>query len=92
MPDADLVTAAGSTRLSALFGAGHAVLLDLAGVVPADFRPGQRVDVVRATCTEKLGAAALLLRPDGYVCWATDDAADCDRTLLPAIAAGLTTR
>lgn len=91
MPDADLVTDAGPTRLSTLFGAGHAVLLDLAGAVPTDLGLPPRVDLVRATCTDDLGAAALLVRPDGYICWATDGSAAHDDTLLAAIADNLAT-
>ncbi|WP_374327613.1 FAD-dependent monooxygenase [Streptomyces sp. PSKA30] len=90
IPDIDLVTPAGPTRLSALFGSGHAVLLDLEGVVPADLRLPERVDLVRATCTDDVGAAALLFRPDGYLCWAADDSAACSKTLLSAIAGNLT--
>nr|WP_272921093.1 FAD-dependent monooxygenase [Streptomyces sp. SID4917] len=90
-PDADLVTDAGSVRLSALFRSGHAVLLDLAGIIPADLRLPARVDLVRATCADDLGAAALLFRPDGYLCWAADDSAACRTTLLPTIASDLTT-
>ncbi|WP_372470356.1 FAD-dependent monooxygenase [Nonomuraea aurantiaca] len=86
VPDADLLVGSAATRLSGLFGAGHAVLLDLAGIVPAEFRLPARVDLVRAKCGEDLGAAALLLRPDGYVCWAADDAATCERTLAAALA------
>jgi len=89
MPDTDLVTEAGPTRLSTLFGSGHAVLLDLAGTVPADLRLPPRIDLVRATCTDDLGAAALLIRPDGYVCWAADSSAACGDTLLAAIAGNL---
>ncbi|MFK4687113.1 FAD-dependent monooxygenase [Streptomyces pristinaespiralis] len=89
MPDADLVTEAGPTRLSTLFGSGHAVLLDLAGTVPAGLRLPPRVDLVRATCTDDLGAVALLVRPDGYVCWAADSAAASGDTLLAAIAGDL---
>ncbi|WP_405149832.1 FAD-dependent monooxygenase [Sphaerisporangium sp. NBC_01403] len=85
VPDADLVTDAGPTRLSALFGAGQAVLLDLAGIVPADIRLASRIDLVHAKCTEDLGAAALLFRPDGYPCWAADDSATCRATLPAAI-------
>ncbi|MEV0385633.1 FAD-dependent monooxygenase [Nonomuraea sp. NPDC050643] len=89
LPDADLVTEAGPTRLSALFGAGHAVLLDLAAAVPADPRLPPRVDLVRATCADDLGAAAVLIRPDGYVRWAADGPVRGD-TLLAAIAGGIT--
>jgi 2-polyprenyl-6-methoxyphenol hydroxylase-like FAD-dependent oxidoreductase len=89
MPDADLVTEAGPTRLSTLFGSGHAVLLDLAGTVPADLRLPPRVDLVRAACTDDLGAAVLLIRPDGYVCWAADTSAACGDALLAAIAGNL---
>ncbi|WP_420822180.1 FAD-dependent monooxygenase [Streptomyces antioxidans] len=91
VPDADLVTEAGATRLSALFGSGHAVLLDLAGAVPDGLRLPPRVDLVRATCAVDLGAAALLIRPDGYVCWAADTSAVCAETLLATIGSGLTT-
>jgi 2-polyprenyl-6-methoxyphenol hydroxylase-like FAD-dependent oxidoreductase len=89
VPDADLVTEVGPTRLPTLFGSGHAVLLDLAGTVPADLRLPPRVDLVRATCTDDLGAAALLIRPDGYICWAADNSGTHSNTLLAAIAGGL---
>ncbi|OEV12397.1 FAD-dependent monooxygenase [Streptomyces nanshensis] len=97
VPDADLVTGAGATRLSALFGRGHAVLLDLTHGVPADLRLPPRIDLVHATRSEDsqdpedsqdsqdIGAAALLLRPDGYVCWATDSFADDGETLHAAV-------
>ncbi|MDT0468532.1 FAD-dependent monooxygenase [Streptomyces gibsoniae] len=89
MPDTDLVTAAGPTRLSALFDSGHAVLLDLAEVVPAGLRLPPRVDLVRAARTDDVDAAAVLVRPDGYVCWAADTSEACEDTLLAAIADGL---
>ncbi|MEV7084295.1 FAD-dependent monooxygenase [Streptomyces sp. NPDC093085] len=93
VPDAELTTEAGPRRLSALFRAGHAVLLDLAGAVPDGLPLPAGIGLTRAGRTDGLDAAALLLRPDGYVCWATDDPADLAdpaRTLLPAIAAHLT--
>ncbi|WP_018546248.1 FAD-dependent oxidoreductase [Streptomyces sp. LaPpAH-108] len=74
VPDADLVTEGGPVRLSALLATGHAVLLDLGGIVPAGLRLPPRVDLVRATSAEDLGATALLIRPDGYAGWATDGA------------------
>ncbi|MFF2650780.1 FAD-dependent oxidoreductase [Streptomyces sp. NPDC058045] len=78
LPDADLDTSTGPTRLSGLLSSGHAVLLDLTGLVPESFPLPPRVDLVRATSTEELDAAAVLLRPDGYVAWASDDAAAPD--------------
>ncbi|MET8956667.1 FAD-dependent monooxygenase [Streptomyces sp. NPDC004393] len=89
MPDTDLVTEAGPTRLSALFDSGHAVLLDLAEIVPAGLRLPPRVDLVRAARTDDVGAAAVLIRPDGYVCWAADTSEACEDTLIAAIADGL---
>ena len=95
MLDADLVTEAGPARFSTLLHSGHAVLLDLAGTIPADLRLPPRVDLVRATSTEDVGAAAVLVRPDGYVCWATDADANADSpdayddSLFAAIADGL---
>lgn len=89
VPDIDLVTPAGPTRLSALFASGHAVLLDLTGAVPAELGLPPRVDLVRAACADDLGAAALLLRPDGYVGWAALTPADCGDSLLAALAGDL---
>ncbi|MFC1419033.1 FAD-dependent monooxygenase [Streptacidiphilus cavernicola] len=105
IPDADLVTDAGPTRLSALLRSGHAVLLDLSGAVRSDLSLPPRVDLVRATATGSgssgtgtatggeagtvLDAAALLIRPDGYVCWATDNPAAHADTLPAAIADSL---
>jgi 2-polyprenyl-6-methoxyphenol hydroxylase-like FAD-dependent oxidoreductase len=90
VPDADLLTAAGPARLSTLFATGHAVLLDLAGGLPADLPLPPRIDLVRATTDAGPGAAALLVRPDAYVCWATDGiCADDDAehaALLAAVA------
>ena len=89
MPDAELLTKAGPARLSSLQRSGNAVLLDLADAVPADLPLPSCVDLVRATSTEDVGAAAVLIRPDGYVCWAADDPEGCGRALLSAIADGL---
>lgn len=57
---------------------------------PADLRLPARVDRVRATCTDDVGAAALLIRPDGYLCRATDNSPACGTTLLSTIANDLT--
>ncbi|MEY9871530.1 2-polyprenyl-6-methoxyphenol hydroxylase-like FAD-dependent oxidoreductase [Streptacidiphilus sp. MAP12-33] len=93
VPDAGLRTDAGGTSVAALLTRGHAVLLDLAAAVPDGLRLPERVDLVRATARPgELGATALLVRPDGYVCWATDvtDVGAVDgEELLAAVAAHL---
>ncbi|GAA1940765.1 FAD-dependent monooxygenase [Amycolatopsis minnesotensis] len=72
IPDADLVTANGRTRVAELFRAGRAVLLDLSGDSGAEPLAHPTVDVLPAKCAEDLGATRVLIRPDGYVCWAGD--------------------
>jgi hypothetical protein len=59
-------------RVAELLHDGRPVLLDLDGTV-ADAARGwaDRVDVV-STTVEDRPAAALLIRPDGYVAWAAD--------------------
>ncbi|MGW0083077.1 FAD-dependent monooxygenase [Streptomyces sp. NPDC003393] len=90
VPDVELVTADGDrpVRLPALFLEGHAVLLDLAGAVPRGLRLPERVDTARARYApgaEPLGADVLLIRPDGYVCWAATGPVDPE-AVLAAIA------
>jgi 3-(3-hydroxy-phenyl)propionate hydroxylase len=79
MPDLDLVTADGPTRVYPLLHEGRAVLLDLAGtgrfVAPA----GVRVVEARfdgAWALPVLGdvepPSAVLIRPDGHVAWVED--------------------
>lgn len=80
--DAELTLVAGeisdATRIAHTLHAGHGVLLDLTGgtgEAPAETaRPwAGRVDVVRALPVPGIDAAALLLRPDGYVAWVGAD-------------------
>ncbi|MFI6349063.1 FAD-dependent monooxygenase [Streptomyces sp. NPDC050560] len=87
-PDADLLTDTGPTRIPALLTTGHAVLLDLADAVPAGLALPPRVDLVRATSPTPLGAAALLIRPDAYVGWATDHPVTARDPLPALLAAG----
>ena len=87
MPDLDLDTADGATRVFALLHDAHPVLLDLAEPGTFDITPwADRVDLVHGTPTGEcqlpvLGPietpGAVLIRPDGHVAWTgtlTDDA------------------
>jgi 2-polyprenyl-6-methoxyphenol hydroxylase-like FAD-dependent oxidoreductase len=75
MPDIALVTPDGPTRVAELMRAARPVLLNLAGST-VDAAPllaqgwRGRVDIVIARCAAgPAPAAAILLRPDGYVAW-----------------------
>ena len=73
MPDLTLRTEKGSIRVAERMRAARPILLDLAGsasLVAAAREWHDRVDVVRATAES--AAAAVLIRPDGYVAWASD--------------------
>jgi 3-(3-hydroxy-phenyl)propionate hydroxylase len=101
VPDADLKTADGATRVHALLHAARPVLLDLRGnarlaAVAAGW--ADRVDLVEARSEDDhwtvpaVGAipapAALLVRPDGHVAWA---AAAGGAPGTPALRTALTT-
>jgi 3-(3-hydroxy-phenyl)propionate hydroxylase len=82
MPDLDIVTAAGPTRVHALLHDARPVLLDLGLGAMVD---GGRVKRVEATfdgvCELPVVGvvtlpAAVLIRPDGHVAWAGDGGAD----------------
>jgi len=67
VPDLDLTTASGPTRLSALLHGGRGLLLDLGDHSVPPGCSGQ-VDVVRATTGDPgFRGRLLLVRPDGYV-------------------------
>jgi 3-(3-hydroxy-phenyl)propionate hydroxylase len=80
MPDLDLHTADGPTRLFALLHAARPVLLDLGGPGAPDLAPwADRVRRVEASSEggwelpvigEVPASAAVLIRPDGHVAWA----------------------
>jgi 2-polyprenyl-6-methoxyphenol hydroxylase-like FAD-dependent oxidoreductase len=74
MVDLSLHTAGGPTTVSALLGSGRGLLLDLAGDLVPTASPGG-VDHVTARVVDspvgtELAADRVLVRPDGYVCWA----------------------
>jgi hypothetical protein len=77
LPDLALRGDGGASRAVDLLRTGRGVLLDLADtatVRAAATGWAGRVDVVSAECDTEAPAAALLLRPDGYIAWATDGA------------------
>jgi FAD binding domain len=83
MPDLPLETAGGGTRIAELMRAARGVLLDLSPDFEVAGGAG-RVSVVTArSVAQPAPAAALLIRPDGYVAWAAGPGA-------PGPAAGLT--
>jgi 2-polyprenyl-6-methoxyphenol hydroxylase-like FAD-dependent oxidoreductase len=82
VPDLDLMTVDGPTRVSALLHPARPVLLDLDGSAEFDLTPwADRVGSVVAThggswelplMGEVAAPAAVLIRPDGHVAWAGD--------------------
>jgi 2-polyprenyl-6-methoxyphenol hydroxylase-like FAD-dependent oxidoreductase len=65
-------------RVADLLHSARPILLDLSGGVTLTH---DRVDVVRGTMGDR-PAAALLIRPDGYVAWAAASVGDADRDRL----------
>ncbi|ATL67681.1 FAD-dependent monooxygenase [Nocardia terpenica] len=83
-PEATVETATGPRRIAELLHSGRPLLLDLTGTLAphaADW--SDRVDTVVATAADA-PAAAMLIRPDGYIAWATDDSEPGD---LPEVLA-----
>ncbi|HEX4382645.1 MAG TPA: FAD-dependent monooxygenase [Myxococcales bacterium] len=71
-PDFEL---ADGTRLGALLRNGNGVLLDFGRSLQAlQGRWGSRVSYVASDAKDRLGLSALLVRPDGFVAWASDAA------------------
>jgi FAD binding domain/Aromatic-ring hydroxylase, C-terminal len=81
MPDLDLETTAGPTRVHELLHSGRGVLLTLAGRAPAPNGWSDRVDSVEATTPEQFDAAAVLIRPDGYIAWRDTDGVPVETAL-----------
>jgi len=92
-PDLKLKTGDGGTRVAELMRAGRGVLLDLTdgavvtAAASASNWPRALLTVIPARClTTPVPAAALFIRPDGYVAWAAasdapDPAAGLDEAL-----------
>jgi hypothetical protein len=65
------------TRLGTLLREGKGLLLDFGGQAPLqalDGLWGDRVRYVASDARDRLGLSALLVRPDGFVAWASDTA------------------
>jgi hypothetical protein len=86
MPDLDLQTADGPTRVFTLLYDARPVLLALGATDAFDITPWPRVQLVDATYDdawelpvigEVAAPAAVLIRPDGYVAW-TGDLSDAE--------------
>jgi hypothetical protein len=63
------------TRVGTLLQAGHGLLLDFArqaSLAALDGMWGERVRYVASDAKDRLGLTALLVRPDGFVAWASD--------------------
>ncbi|MCX4097986.1 FAD-dependent monooxygenase [Nocardia sp. alder85J] len=92
VPDADLTVSGAPTRIHPLLRSGHPILLSLNGTRVPITGWQDRVDQVDARCDathwtvpglgEITTPAAVLVRPDGHVAWATDDPADTPETAL----------
>ena len=68
---------ADGTRLNARLRTGRGILIDVHGrasLRTLAARWGDRIDYVAGDASRQPGAAALLVRPDGIVAWAGDDA------------------
>ena len=77
-PDFELLD---GTRLGELLRNGNGLLLDFDGrpsLHALASRWSDRITYVARDAKERLGLSALLVRPDGFVAWASDDAADLE--------------
>lgn len=91
MPDLHLITDERRTRVAELMRTGQAILLDFEDspeLTHTTSAWAERVRVVRARCTTtgEQPAAAVLVRPDGYVAWV----ADADDPVHSGLGAALT--
>lgn len=89
VPDSAVANASGTARFAELARTGKPLLIDLTelGVVDAAASAiANRIVVVAGRPVEELSATALLVRPDGYVAWAsssqTPDLDELDRALM----------
>lgn len=88
VPDSALVNPDGTTRFAELARTGKPLLIDLTGTGVVDVAAtaiADRIVVAAGHPVDDLSATALLVRPDGYVAWAsssqTPDLDELDRAL-----------
>lgn len=75
------------TRLNELLRAGQGLLLDFgarSSLQALASRWSGRIDYVANDAKDRLGVTALLVRPDGVVAWASEEAADAEEASLAA--------
>ncbi|KOV61147.1 FAD-dependent monooxygenase [Streptomyces sp. MMG1121] len=85
MPDLDLRVDGGESTVSALLRSGRGVLLTTAAAPRFGTLAGpwsDRVDIVTVDALPDYDADAVLIRPDGYVCWAATGAEAAARQRL----------
>jgi 2-polyprenyl-6-methoxyphenol hydroxylase-like FAD-dependent oxidoreductase len=77
VPDFGVTNAVGTRRVAELARDGRPLLADLSenGAVAADLADvADRLTVVSGRCAGEIAATAVLVRPDGYVAWASSSA------------------
>jgi 2-polyprenyl-6-methoxyphenol hydroxylase-like FAD-dependent oxidoreductase len=82
-PDFELVD---GTRVGMLLRGGNGLLLELGtrSLTSLEGVWGDSVHYVASDAEDRLGLTALLVRPDGFVAWATDSTADPEAVVLAA--------
>jgi 2-polyprenyl-6-methoxyphenol hydroxylase-like FAD-dependent oxidoreductase len=76
MLDLDLHTLTGQNRVSQLLHAGRGMLLDLGNhddLAATAARWSAQVDYIQASTPADFAASAVLVRPDGYICWSSEN-------------------
>jgi hypothetical protein len=88
VPDITIETPTGAARVAELGRDGRPLLLDLTGnsALATAYRNADGITVAAGRGSENVSATALLVRPDGYVAWASSsevpDAQTLDQTML----------
>ncbi len=76
MLDLDLYSPTGQTRISQLLHAGRGLLLDMGNhddLAAVAAKWSAQVDYIQASTLADFAASAVLVRPDGYICWTAEN-------------------